>query len=72
MRAGQARLRRDVAERAVAQIPIQDVASNADDEEVGKPVVVEVGRRGAHHVAVALHSGALGHVLETAVAQIVI
>ena len=62
--------RGDVAECSVSQIAIEDVASDARDKEVRKSIVVEIRRRGAHHVAVSLHAGVLGHVREAAVAEI--
>ena len=51
---------RDVAERPIPKIAIEDIASDARDEEVRKPIVVEIRCRGAHHVAVPLHAGVLG------------
>src|SRR5207247_6385988 len=63
-------LRGDVAERSVSEIAIEDIAPDARDEEIRKSVVVEIRCRGAHHVAVPLHAGELGHVGKTAVAEV--
>ena len=51
--------RRDIAERSVSQIAVEDVASDACDKQVGKSIIVEIGGGGPHHVAVSVHTGVL-------------
>ena len=62
----------DVLEGPVAAVVVQDVAVHARDVEVRPAVVVVVGGRGAHRVALAPHPRPLGHVAEPAPALVVV
>src|SRR6185503_13446357 len=59
-----------VREALAALVMVEDVAVHARHIEVAPAVVVEVGHRGAHRVALAAHARPLGHVAERAIALI--
>ena len=55
---------RDVGERSVALVAIEDVPVHTGHVEVGRAIVVEVSGHGPHRVALAPDPRCLGHVAE--------
>src|SRR4026208_2398248 len=58
---------RDIAERAVSIVPIQNVPVDASDVQLGPAVIVKIGRRYPHAVSFTRQASPRGHIREGAI-----